>query len=66
MLYLFTYLYLKFKKGSIEMMAMLWAQEIMGKDTIEEAKEMYAKVPRLLKEQVKQVLINSGMEEITE
>lgn len=47
------------------MMAMLWAQQIMLKETVEEAKAMYAKVPRLLKEQVKQILIDSGMEEIT-
>lgn len=48
------------------MMAMLWAQQIMLKETVEEAKAMYTKVPRLLKEQVKQILIDSGMEEITE
>lgn len=42
------------------MMAMLWAQQIMlGKKT-------YAEVPRLLKEDVKQILIDSGMEELTE
>lgn len=41
------------------MMAMLWAQQIMlGKKT-------YAQVPRLLKEQVKEILIDSGMEELT-
>ncbi|WP_330652507.1 CD1375 family protein [[Clostridium] scindens] len=40
------------------MMAMLWAQQIMlGKKT-------YTQVPRLLKEQVKEILIDSGMEEI--
>lgn len=40
------------------MMAMLWAQQIMlGKKT-------YAQVPRLLKEQVKEILIDSGMEEL--
>lgn len=64
MLNLLTYLYIKFKGGET-MMAMLWAQQIMLKETIEEAKEMYVKVPRLLKEQVKQILIDSGMEEIT-
>ena len=47
------------------MMAMLWAQQIMSQDTVENAKEMYKRVPRLLKEQVKQILINSGMEELT-
>lgn len=42
------------------MMAMLWAQQIMlGKKT-------YAEVPRLLKEDVKQILIDSGMEELAE
>lgn len=40
------------------MMAMLWAQQIMlGKKT-------YAQVPRLLKEQVKELLIDSGYEEL--
>lgn len=41
-----------------DMMAMLWAQQIMyGKKT-------YAQVPRLLKEQVKEVLTDSGMEQL--
>lgn len=41
------------------MMAMLWAQQIMlGKKT-------YVQVPRLLKEQVKEILIDSGMEHLT-
>lgn len=45
------------KEGEI-MMAMLWAQQIMlGKKT-------YAQVPRLLKEKVKEILIDSGMEEL--
>lgn len=40
------------------MMAMLWAQQIMlGKKT-------YAQVPKLLKEKVKEILIDSGMEEL--
>lgn len=40
------------------MMAMLWAQQIMlGKKT-------YAQVPRLLKEKVKEILIDSGMESL--
>lgn len=47
------------RKDGKEMMAMLWAQQIMlGKKT-------YTQVPRLLKEQVKEILIDSGMEEIT-
>ena len=45
------------KEGE-EMMAMLWAQQIMlGKKT-------FAQVPKLLKEKVKEILIDSGMEEI--
>ena len=46
------------------MMAMLWAQQIMKQETLDEAKVMYTRVPRLLKEKVKQILIDSGMEEI--
>ena len=48
------------------MMAMLWAQEIMSQETTEDAKAMYARCPRLLKEKVKAILINSGFEEIVE
>lgn len=45
------------KEGEI-MMAMLWAQKIMlGKKT-------YDQVPRLLKEQVKEILVESGLEEL--
>lgn len=41
-----------------DMMAMLWAQQIMlGKKT-------YAQVPRLLKDKVKEVLIDSGREDL--
>ena len=40
------------------MMAMLWAQQIMlGKKT-------FAQVPRLLKDKVKVILMDSGMEEL--
>ena len=40
------------------MMAMLWTQEIiLGNKTFEQ-------VPRLLKEKVKALLINAGMEEL--
>ena len=47
-----------FGKECEEMMAMLWAQQIMlGKKT-------YAQVPKLLKEKVKEILIDSGMEEL--
>ena len=47
-----------FEKGGEDMMAMLWAQKIMlGKKT-------FADVPRLLKDQVREILIESGMEEL--
>ena len=57
---------LKCLERMVFMMAMLWAQEIMSQETIEEAKKMYQRCPRLLKEKVKAILINSGFEEITE
>lgn len=41
-----------------EMMAMLWAQKIML------GKKNFADVPRLLKEQVREILIESGLEEL--
>lgn len=41
-----------------DMMAMIWAQQIMlGKKT-------YAQVPRLLKNKVREILIDSGCEEL--
>ena len=41
-----------------DMMSMIWAQQIMlGKKT-------YADVPRLLKEKVREILIDSGCEEL--
>ena len=41
-----------------DMMAMIWAQQIMlGKKT-------YAQVPRLLKNKVKEILIDSGCEDL--
>lgn len=47
-----------FGKEAECMMAMLWAQQIMlGKKTFEQ-------VPRLLKEQVRQLLVDSGMDEL--
>ena len=47
-----------FGEGGDEMMAMLWAQQIMlGKKTFQQ-------VPKLLKENVKEILIDSGMEEL--
>lgn len=58
--------YILFGKEGETMMAMLWAQKIMSMDTVETAKATYARVPRLLKEKVKAILIESGMEELTE
>ena len=46
------------------MMAMLWAQKIMYAETQEEATALYKRVPHLLKEKVKTILIESGMEDI--
>ena len=47
-----------FGKGGEVMMAMLWAQKIiLGKKT-------YADVPAKLKEQVAEILIESGLEEL--
>lgn len=49
-----------FGKEGETMMAMLWAQQIMlGKKT-------FAQIPKLLKEKVKEVLIDSGMEELVQ
>ena len=49
---------LLFGKGGEDMMAMLWAQQIMlGKKT-------FNQVPRLLKEKVKEILIDSGCEDL--
>ena len=57
--YLYKFIcHLLFGNGGEDMMAMLWAQQIMlGKKT-------YAQVPRLLKEQVKEILIDSGCEDL--
>lgn len=45
-------------KDGADMMAMLWAQQIMlGKKT-------YSQVPRLLKSKVKELLEDSGMGEL--
>lgn len=41
-------------------MATLWAQKIMT------GKKTYAEVPRLLKDKVKEILIESGMGELAE
>ena len=59
MVTLLTYLIIFFqRKEGKEMMAMLWAQQIMLE------KKTYEQVPRLLKEQVKEILTDSGMEEL--
>ena len=47
-----------FGKEDETMMAMLWAQQIiLGKKT-------FAQVPKLLKEQVREILIDSGCEDL--
>ena len=59
MVTLLTYLIIFFQgKEGKEMMAMLWAQQIML------SKKTYEQVPRLLKEQVKEIPTDSGMEEL--
>lgn len=51
-------LLLLYGKGGEEMMAMLWAQKIiLGKKT-------FIDVPRLLKDQVREILVESGCEEL--
>lgn len=42
------------------MMAMLWAQQIMSAETMDEARELYNRVPRLLKAKVDDILVKSG------
>lgn len=56
---LLTNLFLFFmRKEGIYMMAMLWVQQILlGKKT-------FAQVPRLLKDQARELLIDSGYEEL--
>ncbi len=54
------------RKDGIEMMAKLWTIEVMSQETVEDAKAVYNRVPRLLKEKVKAILIDSGMEELIE
>lgn len=51
-------IHLIFKKEEIEMIAMLWTQRILN------GKKTYDQVPRLLKEQVKELLIESGYEDL--
>lgn len=49
---------LLFGKGGEDMMAMLWAQQIMLD------KKSFDQVPRLLKDKVKELLIDSGCEDL--
>lgn len=53
-----------FGKGGEIMMAMLWAQRIMSAPTIEDAHALWNRVPRLLKEKVREILIESGCEDL--
>lgn len=51
-------IYLLFGKESNTMIAMLWAQKIiLGKKT-------FSQVPRLLKDQVREILIECGCEDL--
>lgn len=54
------------RKDGFEMMAKLWAIEVMSQETVEDAKAVYNRVPRLLKDKVRVILIDSGMEELIE
>ena len=59
MLNLITHLTLLLcRREEFFMMAMLWAQQIMYD------KKTFAQVPRLLKDKVREILIDSGMEEL--
>lgn len=66
MITLLTNLILFLNRKDDFMMAMLWAQQIMMQETEKEAKELYVRVPRLLEEKVKKILIDSGMGHLTE
>ncbi len=55
---------LLFGKGGELMMAMLWAQRIMSAPTLEEAHALWYRVPRLRKEKVREILIESGCEDL--
>lgn len=59
MVTLLTNLFILLQKSEgKEMIAMLWSQQIILE------KKTYAQVPRLLKDKVKEILIDSGMEEL--
>lgn len=60
MITLLTNLILFLNRKDDIMMAMLWAQQIML------GKKEFKDVPRLLKESVKEILVDSGMGELTE
>ena len=49
-----------FGKEGDTVMAMLWAQQIML------GKKVFADVPRLLKERVREILIDSGVPELAD
>lgn len=55
MLNFLTWLY---ARKDEDMMAMIWAQQIMLD------KKTYAQVPRLIKEKVREILIDSGCEDL--
>jgi hypothetical protein len=56
--------WLLFGKGGEDMMAMLWAQRIMSAETKEAALELWHRVPRLLKDRVREILVQSGCEDL--
>lgn len=60
MITLLTNLILFLNRKDDIMMAMLWAQQIML------GKKEFKDVPRLLKESVKEILVDSGMAELAE
>ena len=59
----FVYKKIYGKEGEL-MMAMLWAQKIMCADTKDEALALYKRVPRLLKDRVTEILVESGCEDL--
>lgn len=56
-IFLYQLFYCKFKEDEL-MMAMLWANQIML------GKKAFCDVPRLLKNGVRELLIDAGMEEL--
>lgn len=45
-------------------MAMLWVQKIMSTTPLEAARAVYRRVPRLLRANVRKILIDAGVEEM--